>query len=201
MEKSSHPEQKPDEIYLGNASADTILRSSWKTSRRGINPLGSNGLPLDKYFPETLKPWFIKTDEVRERIAAEKSRQSGICAIAVTALESLIESRTIFPSVAPEAGEVVHGFTLPPGQDASSLEWWPEFSAYFARVEGFAPNHRDSTHKRLFEYFVEGAYCQAQEPLFVPAGRTIADINAALEKAGAAGGPVTNEKSALENDP
>ena len=58
------------------------------------------------------------------------------------------------------SGEVVHGFTLEPGQDASGLRWWTEFVEYFERVEGFTPHPRDTHHKRLFEYFVQGAFCQ-----------------------------------------
>jgi len=59
------------------------------------------------------------------------------------------------------SGEVVHGFTLPPGQDASVCVGWHEFVEYFERVEGFTPHPRDTHHKRLFEYFVEGAFQQA----------------------------------------
>jgi hypothetical protein len=74
------------------------------------------------------------------------------------------------------SGEVVHGFTLPPRQDASGCDWWPEFVAYFERVEGFTPHPRDAQHKRLFEYFVEGAFRQHEqsqntEGLASPAGR------------------------------
>lgn len=61
------------------------------------------------------------------------------------------------------SGEVVHGFALPPGQDASGCVWWPEFVEYFERVEGFTPHPRDTHHKRLFEYFVEGAFRQHQQ--------------------------------------
>lgn len=58
------------------------------------------------------------------------------------------------------SGDVVHGFTLGLLQDASSLRWWPEFVEFFERVEGAAPHPRDSDHKRLFEYFVQGAFRQ-----------------------------------------
>jgi len=58
------------------------------------------------------------------------------------------------------SGDVVHGFQLPDGKDAASLDWWPEFAAYFEEQEGFQPHPRDSHAKRLFEYFVEGAYQQ-----------------------------------------
>lgn len=61
------------------------------------------------------------------------------------------------------SGEVVHGFMLPPGQDASGCVWWPEFVEYFERVEGFTPHPRDTHHKRLFEYFVEGAFRQHEQ--------------------------------------
>lgn len=63
----------------------------------------------------------------------------------------------------PCSGEVVRGFTLLPGQDASTCDWWPEFSEYFEQVEGFKPHPRDTHHKRLFEYFVEGAFRQPQQ--------------------------------------
>lgn len=96
-ETKHHPEQKPDEIYMGNTSIEGFLQSGWKTKRRGITPLGSNGLPLDRCSAEDLRPWFIKTDEVRASIDSGKKRQSGIEAAAIAGLEDLVERRTMTP--------------------------------------------------------------------------------------------------------
>lgn len=102
-EPTLHSEQQPDEIYLGNATAETLLISGWKTSRRGVNPLTENGLPINN---SAMKPWFIKTDEVRKHIVAEKARQPGTCAIAVAALERLVERRSLFPLTENESQPV-----------------------------------------------------------------------------------------------
>jgi len=68
------------------------------------------------------------------------------------------------PPLGPTAcsAEVVHGYMLPPGQDASAMPWWAEFAEFFERKEGFRPHPRDSGHKRLFEYYVEGAWHENQ---------------------------------------
>jgi len=87
-------------------------------------------------------------------------------AIAVPGEESA-ETRLQPPAGALSAevacsAEVAHGFMLPPGQDASSMPLWAEFSEYFERKEGFRPHPKDSGHKRLFEYYVEGAWRENQ---------------------------------------
>lgn len=41
-----HPEQKPDEIYMGNAQCNVLSSSSWATSRLGENALDSQGKPI-----------------------------------------------------------------------------------------------------------------------------------------------------------
>ena len=64
-----HPEQQPDEIYLGNTRPCNIGKSSWRTSRLGVNPLMANGLP---YNGNDLKPWFIKKSEVISAIESKK---------------------------------------------------------------------------------------------------------------------------------
>ncbi len=61
----NHPEKQPDEIYLGNANPETLLKSSWRTSRLGDNPLRADGTP---YAGGDLYPWFIKKSEVQAQI-------------------------------------------------------------------------------------------------------------------------------------
>ena len=65
----SHPEQRPEELYLGNTRPEDVWRSSWRTSRLGENPLKADGTP---YTYGDLKPWFIQRAEVHAEIEKEK---------------------------------------------------------------------------------------------------------------------------------
>jgi hypothetical protein len=61
----THPEQEPDEVYLGNTTIEGVMRSSWRTSRLGEYPLCADGSP---YKGTDLRPWFIKRSEVQGEI-------------------------------------------------------------------------------------------------------------------------------------
>lgn len=65
----THPEQQPDEIYLGNTVPSNLDKSEWKTKRLGIKCMLQAGT---LYISEYLKPWFIKRSEVQE--ALDKQR-------------------------------------------------------------------------------------------------------------------------------
>jgi len=65
----THPEQLPEELYLGNARPEDVWRSPWRTSRLGENPLKADGTP---YTYGGLKPWFIQRAEVQAEIEKEK---------------------------------------------------------------------------------------------------------------------------------
>lgn len=66
----THPEQRPDEIYMGNATREDVARSSWRTSRLGNTPLMADGSPLNSH---DLRPWFIKRSEVEQAIRDENN--------------------------------------------------------------------------------------------------------------------------------
>lgn len=57
----------------------------------------------------------------------------------------------------------IHGFSLPEGTTADTLEHWPQFAEYFERKEGFYPSPTDSRTIMLFEYYVEGAFRELLE--------------------------------------
>ncbi len=88
-----HPEQQDDEIYLGNTLPEDVWRSSWTTSRLGNIPLCFRGLPLEG---ASLKPWFIKTQEVENKISAAKAENKPWSADTVRALEPLVKYRDAF---------------------------------------------------------------------------------------------------------
>ena len=65
----THPEQEPDEIYMGNATRGDAAKSSWRSSRFGSTPLKADGSPLNG---SDLRPWFIKRSEVEQAIETER---------------------------------------------------------------------------------------------------------------------------------
>ena len=65
----THPEQRPEELYLGNVRPQDVWRSLWRTSRLGSNPLMADGTPCPY---GDIKPWFIQRHEVQEAIESEK---------------------------------------------------------------------------------------------------------------------------------
>lgn len=75
-----HPEQKVGEIYLGNADPNIFFKTSWKTSRLGNQPLKLDGTP---YTGGGLKPWFIQSSEVQDRLNTEKKTPLHNYAISV----------------------------------------------------------------------------------------------------------------------
>lgn len=66
---NTHPECKPDEIYMGNTTLEDFPRSCWLTKRIGKQPLLANGEP---YNGSDLVPWFIERSEIERTIEAER---------------------------------------------------------------------------------------------------------------------------------
>ncbi len=60
-----HPEQRDDEIYMGNQSADGVNRMLWQTRRLGNIAYAKNGEPL-----RNLHPVFVARLEIENKIAA-----------------------------------------------------------------------------------------------------------------------------------
>lgn len=76
-----HPEQRPDEIYLGNTDADNFRKSGWKTKRLGKTPHYPDGRPYgdcgilgtrgrvhahEDASDSCYHPWFVTRAEVEE---------------------------------------------------------------------------------------------------------------------------------------
>ncbi len=88
-----HPEQQPDEIYMGNSTIDGVLKSSWKTSRRGEVALGSNG----QFCGEgDLRPWFVKISEVENALIAAENEKQPWKEITTKAYQEMLDNRSIF---------------------------------------------------------------------------------------------------------
>jgi len=85
-----HPEQRPDEIYLGNARPGDLSDSSWKTSRLGKVGLQADGSPLGKHNAERLRPWFIKRAEVEATIQAERLNNKPWSASTIRVYEAML---------------------------------------------------------------------------------------------------------------
>jgi hypothetical protein len=65
----NHPEQQPDELYMGNTMPEEVGQSSWRTTRLGETPLNIHGETITN---SRLKPWFIKRSEVEAAIRTER---------------------------------------------------------------------------------------------------------------------------------
>ncbi len=83
-----HPEQQPDELYLGNIPPEDLWKSYWKTSRLGSNPLRSDGTP---YTGGDLKPWFIKRSEVEAAVAREQAKGQDAFDFKIRAYTEMLE--------------------------------------------------------------------------------------------------------------
>ena len=83
-----HPEQQPDEIYMGNSAPETLAKSSWRTSRLGLNPLKADGSPLIGW--DDLKPWFIKKSEVQAAIEAKRLENKPWSQESITVYEKML---------------------------------------------------------------------------------------------------------------
>lgn len=93
-----HPEQREGEIYMGNSTSDDILKSSWRTIRRGTVALGIDGNPVND--PDAdFKPWFIKVFEVMQTIACEHVDNNPWSADRIGTLQRLVNDRTVFTAV------------------------------------------------------------------------------------------------------
>lgn len=91
-----HPEQKPDEIYMGNAQRNVLSSSSWATSRLGENALDSQGKPIiQESWHIELKPWFIKIWEVENRIEQEKASKQPNYKYIIEPLQNMVKNRAI----------------------------------------------------------------------------------------------------------
>ncbi len=88
----THPEQRPDEIYLGNTRPEDLWKSSWRTSRLGENPLMVDGTP---YTGGNLNPWFIKKSEVQAQIDSEKLNNKLWSEERIKTFEQMISETTI----------------------------------------------------------------------------------------------------------
>lgn len=83
-----HPEQTPEEIYLGNALQHEVLKSSWRSTRLGNTPLMADGSPC--IFSD-VKPWFIQRSEVEAAIAAERINDKPWSAERIRVFESMLD--------------------------------------------------------------------------------------------------------------
>lgn len=63
-----HPEQRPDEIYLGNTDANGFSRSGWVSKRLGNHVQYPHGYRLGEPRGEGYYPWFIARSEVEMAI-------------------------------------------------------------------------------------------------------------------------------------
>ena len=77
---SRHPEQRDDEIYMGNfvkreVRGERIRKhTGWWTERWGAWPMGRDGYPLPD---EGTHPVFIKRGEVEEKVKELRATSSG----------------------------------------------------------------------------------------------------------------------------
>ncbi len=98
--KNRHPEQKEDEIFLGNACHADAQKSYWKSSRFGnvAYQLDGKVIPYSEskdYFGvsfDRLRPWFIKKSEVERRIQS-LPEERGIYSEAATLQRLLNEAK------------------------------------------------------------------------------------------------------------
>ncbi len=88
-----HPEQAEDEIYMGNATFDDAVKSSWRTGRLGQVALDING---NKFNPSNLRPWFINVSEVQQAIETERLSNKPWSAERIRAFQPMVEKRTVF---------------------------------------------------------------------------------------------------------
>jgi len=92
IRRGHHPEQGADEIYLGNALPEDLMRSSWKSSRLGAKPIYKDGRNFTH--PTSLRPWFIKTSEAERKIQQELKSSVPNRGL-VRSFQKLVSIRTI----------------------------------------------------------------------------------------------------------
>lgn len=85
-----HPEQHMDEIFLGNSMLDGVLKSSWRSSRRGTLALRADGKPCTGC-GEDFKPWFIKRSEVERERDAEIRKGDNISLDTANVYQTLLD--------------------------------------------------------------------------------------------------------------
>lgn len=94
-----HPEQQPDEIYMGNCEVKDLY-GSWKTSRLGRIARNSSGVPLlqplHPYKTDKTFPWFIKRSEVEWAISAEKIANKPWSPERIRVYEEMLSKGIIF---------------------------------------------------------------------------------------------------------
>jgi hypothetical protein len=88
-----HPEQLDGEIYMGNSLIDCVLKSSWKTIRRGNLALRRDGNPVCDPDPD-FKPWFLKSSEVEAAIDLERRAGNSWSAERIKTLRSMVSAGT-----------------------------------------------------------------------------------------------------------
>ena len=88
-----HPEQQDDEIYMGNATPDSLCRSSWRTSRLGTVAFNSFGKVMynSGYFP-----WFVKISEIQAVIDNENLMRGPNWQEKVRTFQPMVDKRTVF---------------------------------------------------------------------------------------------------------
>jgi|JI10StandDraft_1071094.scaffolds.fasta_scaffold06200_24 hypothetical protein len=72
--KEWHPEQREDEVFIGNCALDGFQECGWKTRRLGFRAYGRDGHPLNDHIRDldsaywerhASRPMFVKTEELR----------------------------------------------------------------------------------------------------------------------------------------
>lgn len=59
-----HPEQKPNEVYLGNFTPEQAEAIGWRSKRAGTTPLRADGTPYPFAADHNIRPWFASRNEV-----------------------------------------------------------------------------------------------------------------------------------------
>jgi len=71
-----HPEQRDDELYLGNTDPDQFHKSAWVTKRMGNVARYGDGRAVESAgYGGEMRPWFILRSEVEQKIRTEEAAQ------------------------------------------------------------------------------------------------------------------------------
>ena len=89
-----HPEQREDEIYMGNTDDRGFLLSSWVSKRMGEVAYQINGALVDAISAAQLHPWFIVADEVEQAIRQEEAAQRPWSAEKITTYREMLDERS-----------------------------------------------------------------------------------------------------------
>jgi len=89
-----HPEQRDDEIYMGNTTPKDFPKSSWITKRMGSISFDINNNPLAPI--NQLFPWFIAAGEIRQEIKNELIMNNPCSAERILCLQPMVDNGTVF---------------------------------------------------------------------------------------------------------